>query len=72
MKHRGVDFDVEQKPPSWWHWKIYPTTEGGQRVIANMKFQTREAAVDACISRSTAFLIKTKVVVAPNSHSTSA
>jgi hypothetical protein len=38
-----------KKPPSWWHWKIYPRTESGQRVIANMKFQTREAAVDACI-----------------------
>jgi hypothetical protein len=49
MKHRGVDFDVEEKPPSWWHWKIYPRTEGGQTVIANMKFQTRKAAVDACI-----------------------
>jgi hypothetical protein len=49
MKHRGVDFDVEEKPPSWWHWKIYLRTESGQPVIANMKFQTREAAVDACI-----------------------
>jgi hypothetical protein len=29
--------------------KIYLRTEGSQRVIANMKFQTREAAVDACI-----------------------
>jgi hypothetical protein len=48
MKHRGVDFDVEEKPPSWWHWKLYPR-EGGQPVIANMKFQTRDAAVDACI-----------------------
>jgi hypothetical protein len=49
MKYRGVDFDVEEKPPSWRHWKIYPRTEGGQPVIGNMKFQTREAAVDACI-----------------------
>jgi len=49
MKHRGVNFDVEEKPPSWWHWKIYPRTEGGQIVTANMKFQTRRAAVDAGI-----------------------
>src|ERR1700691_2293094 len=49
MKHRGTDFDVEENPPSWWHWKIYTRREGGQTVIANMKFQTREAAVDACI-----------------------
>jgi hypothetical protein len=49
MKHRGVDFDVEENPPSWWHWKIHPRTEGDLIMIANMKFQTREAAVDACI-----------------------
>jgi hypothetical protein len=49
MKHRGVDFDVEEYPPSWWHWKIYPKIEGDQPAISNMKFQTREAAVDACI-----------------------
>lgn len=49
MKHRGVDFDVEEKPPSWWHWKICPRKEEGQPVIANMKFQTREAAIEACI-----------------------
>ena len=24
MKHRSVDFDVEEDPPSFWHWKIYP------------------------------------------------
>jgi hypothetical protein len=58
MKHRGVDFDVEEKPPSWWHWKIYLRTEGGQPVIANMKFQTREAAVDACIAEINSLLDK--------------
>jgi hypothetical protein len=47
MKHRGVDFDVEEDPPSFWHWKIYP--EAGPMVIGDMKFQTRGAAVDACI-----------------------
>jgi hypothetical protein len=49
MKHRGVNFEVEELPPSWWHWKIYPTTGAGPKVVGNMKFQTREAAVDACI-----------------------
>ena len=49
MKHRGVDFDVEENPPSWWHWKIYPRTEDGPTVTGTMKFQTREAAVDPCI-----------------------
>ena len=49
MKHRGVDFDVEEIPPSWWRWKIYPKIEAGPKVICTMKFQTRAAAIDACI-----------------------
>jgi hypothetical protein len=47
MKHRGVDFNVEEGPPSFWHWKIVP--EAGPMVIGDMKFQTRGNAVDACI-----------------------
>jgi hypothetical protein len=47
MKHRGLDFDVDENPPSFWHWKIY--SEAGPKAIGNMKFQTRKAAVDACI-----------------------
>jgi hypothetical protein len=58
MKHRGVDFAVEEKPPSWWHWKIYPRTGGGQPAVGNMKFQTRVAAVDACIAEINGFLDK--------------
>ena len=50
MKHRGVDFDVEEKPPSWWHWKIYPKIESGPMVVGTMKFQTREDAIAACIA----------------------
>jgi hypothetical protein len=33
----------------WWHWKIYPKMEAGPKVVGNMKFQTREAAIAACI-----------------------
>jgi hypothetical protein len=29
VKHRGVDFDVEEEPPFWWRWKIYPKIEAG-------------------------------------------
>jgi hypothetical protein len=49
VKHRGVDFDVEEKPPSWWNWKIHPKIEADPTVVGNMKFQTREAAIAACI-----------------------
>jgi hypothetical protein len=58
MMHRGVGFDVEEKPPSWRHLKIYPTTEGDQPVIGNMKFQTRNPAVDACIVKINGLLDK--------------
>jgi hypothetical protein len=49
VKHRGIDFDVEEKPPSWWHWKIRPKIEASPMVVGNMKFQTRAAAIAACI-----------------------
>jgi hypothetical protein len=49
MKHRGVDFDVKENPPSWWHWKIYQKVEAGPKAVGNMKFQSRGAAVAACI-----------------------
>jgi hypothetical protein len=59
MKHRGVDFNVEEDPPSFWHWKIVP--EAGPMVIGDMKFQTRGNAVDACIVRP-----KLKTAIKPN------
>jgi hypothetical protein len=49
VKHRGVDFDVEEDPPSWWHWKIYPKIEDGPKVIGDTRFRSREAAVASCI-----------------------
>ena len=49
MKHRDIDFDIEEKPPSWWHWKIYSKMEASPSVVGTMKFQTRVAAIDACI-----------------------
>jgi hypothetical protein len=49
VTHRDIDFDVEEKPPSWWHWKIYSKIEAIPTVVGNMKFQTRAAAIAACI-----------------------
>lgn len=47
LRHRGTEFDVEEGPPSWWHWTIYP--EAGPDVTGDARFRTREAAVAACI-----------------------
>jgi hypothetical protein len=32
LRHRGTEFDVEEGPPSWWHWIIYPGAD--EHVIA--------------------------------------
>jgi hypothetical protein len=47
LRHRGTEFDVEEGPPSWWHWTIYPGA--GPDATGETKFRSREAAVAACI-----------------------
>jgi hypothetical protein len=32
LRHRGTEFNVEEGPPSWWHWIIYPGAD--EHVIA--------------------------------------
>lgn len=49
MEHRGVDFDVEENPPSWWRWNIHSKIGAGPQGVCTMQFQTRNAAIDACI-----------------------
>jgi hypothetical protein len=66
MKHRGVDFDVEEDPPSFWHSKIYP--EAGPMVIGDMRFQTRGAGSTPASLRSISDLIKANGAAAPNSR----
>jgi hypothetical protein len=34
MKHRNIDFDVEEVEPSKWQWKIYPKIEAGLKWLA--------------------------------------
>jgi hypothetical protein len=49
MKHRGVDFDVEEVDPGRWRWKIFPKTEGAPQAVGQPKYRTRELAVEASI-----------------------
>ena len=45
MKHRTIDFDVQEVEPGLWRWNIYP----GNRVVQGRpQFRTRERAVAAC------------------------
>jgi hypothetical protein len=49
MKHRNVEYGVEEDVPGLWRWIIYPKTEDGPKVMGDAKYRTREAAVSACI-----------------------
>jgi hypothetical protein len=45
VKHRTVEYDVQEVQPGLWRWNIYP----GNRVVQGPPhFRTRELAVQAC------------------------
>jgi hypothetical protein len=46
MKHRTVDYDVEEVQPGRWRWIIYPP---GRTIPGPPKYRTREQAVAACM-----------------------
>ena len=49
MKHRNIDYGVEEDQPGLWRWIIYPKIEAGPKVVGEAKHRTRERAVEACI-----------------------
>jgi hypothetical protein len=49
VKHRDVDFDVEEAQPGRWRWTIYPKMKGAPRAVGQPKYRTRELAVEASI-----------------------
>ena len=49
MKHRGVEYGVEEDRPGFWRWIIYQKMEDVQKVTGEAKYPSREAAVSACI-----------------------
>jgi hypothetical protein len=47
MKHRTVDYDVQEVQPGLWRWNIFP----GNRIVRGpSEFRTRERAVAACLA----------------------
>ena len=45
VKHRTIDYDVQEVQPGLWRWNIFP----GNRVVQGPPhFRTRERAVEAC------------------------
>jgi hypothetical protein len=49
VKHRNIDYGVEEGQPGLWRWIIYPKIETGPKVIGEAKHRTRERAVESCI-----------------------
>jgi hypothetical protein len=49
LKHRDVEYGVEEDQPGRWRWTIFPKIENGPRIVGEAKFRTRERAVAACI-----------------------
>jgi len=49
VKHRNIDYDVEEVALAQWRWKLYPKEEVAGRVTSGATFESRDAAVEACI-----------------------
>jgi hypothetical protein len=47
VKHRAIDYDVQEVEPGLWRWNIYP---GNRKVQGPSEFRTRERAVEACLA----------------------
>jgi hypothetical protein len=46
VKHRTIDYDVQEEQPGLWRWIIKPP---GRTVQGPLIFRTREQAVEACM-----------------------
>jgi len=65
VKHRGVDFDVEEDQPGLWRWKIYPKIEAGPKVIGEAKYRSRKPPLLPPLKRSITALREADVAAAP-------
>jgi len=49
VKHRNIDYDVEEVALAQWRWKIYPKIEIGPKETSEAMFGSRDAAIAACV-----------------------
>jgi hypothetical protein len=49
VKHRNIDYDVEEVALAQWRWKIYPKMEIGPKETSEAMFGSRDAAIAACL-----------------------
>jgi len=51
VKHRGIDFDVEEASPSQWRWKIYQKIEVRPTIISDPVYRNQAEANIACVNK---------------------
>jgi hypothetical protein len=49
LKHRNIEYGIEEDVPGLWRYIIYPKIGTGERVYGDAKYRTREDAVQAAI-----------------------
>jgi hypothetical protein len=50
MKHRNVDFDLEQPAPHKWRWNINPQIDDAPKIVGGELFDSRSSAIEACLA----------------------
>ena len=50
MKHRSIDFDLEEPAPHKWRWKIHPQIEDAPNIVGGELFDSRWSAIEACLA----------------------
>jgi hypothetical protein len=51
VKHRGIEYDVEEVSPSQWRWKIHQSLEFIPTIISDREYANWAAANIACVNK---------------------
>ena len=51
MKHRGIEFDIEEAVPSKWCWTIHRNPKIGQNIASGPEYRNRAEAMIACVCK---------------------
>jgi len=58
MKHRGIEFDVEEVSPSKWRWKIHESETLGSALASEPEYPIVHRQLSTASTRSTARLVQ--------------
>jgi hypothetical protein len=51
VKHRGIEYGVEEVRPGAWRWIIYQMTEVGSRIMSDPEYPNQGTANIACVNK---------------------